>query len=138
MVHGRSIATHKTNKNILMRLQHSINFPNLNGAIMIDSNYLVFIRPEIIPYLQSVEIYGIEKIKDSDCLVCSKVHPSSLLPRFVFGFLEGLNKENREKRRRMNLRADQAIRIFYFFYSVYLNRLQIGNNFWPNKYKIIG
>ena len=50
---------------------------------MIDSNYLVFIRPEIIPYLQSVEIYGVEKIKDSDCLVCSKVHPSSLLPGFV-------------------------------------------------------
>jgi len=50
---------------------------------MIDSNYIVFIRPEIIPYIEATEIFKTEKINGLDCIVCSKIHPSSPLSGFV-------------------------------------------------------
>ena len=49
---------------------------------MSDSKYLVFLHPEIIPYLKSLGIFEIAKINDSEYVSCSTIHPS-LLPGFL-------------------------------------------------------
>ena len=49
---------------------------------MIDSNYLVFIHPNIVPYLNALGIFDITKAQEYDYVACSKVRPSTI-PGFV-------------------------------------------------------
>ncbi len=49
---------------------------------MIDSNYLVFLHKEILPYIETVGIFEIVKINNLPSISCSKVILSSL-PGFV-------------------------------------------------------
>ena len=37
-------------------------------------SYLVFLSPNVVPYLQSIGIFGIDKIDNCDYIACSNIH----------------------------------------------------------------
>lgn len=41
-------------------------------------SYLIFLIPEIVPYLESTGIFEINKINSCDYIACSKIHDSPL------------------------------------------------------------
>jgi hypothetical protein len=45
-------------------------------------SYLVFLHPEVIPYLKSLGIFHMAEIEGSTYLPCSTIHPSAL-PGFL-------------------------------------------------------
>jgi hypothetical protein len=49
---------------------------------MAESQYLVFLRPEIIPYLKSMSVFEILEINGSHYMPCATIGPS-LLPGFL-------------------------------------------------------